>query len=67
MQAAPRAAKLKMGLYEREPRGPGVQPSFLFRNHGAALTAVGKGRVTCAENTYEGEFVGSKTIKLACR
>lgn len=52
------------GLYEWEP-GPGVQPSFLFRNNGAALTAVGKGRVTCAENTYEGEFVGSKTIELS--
>ena len=45
-------------------QGPGPQPTFLFRNRRAVLSTAGRALITCSENTYAGEFLGTQTISL---
>ncbi len=45
---------------------PGTARSFTFKNGSATLETVGKAQIKCAENTYSGEYTGSKkaTVQL---
>jgi hypothetical protein len=48
---------------------PGTARSFTFKNGSATLETIGKVQIKCTENTYSGEYTGSKTatvhLKLA--
>jgi hypothetical protein len=43
---------------------PGTARSFTFKNGSATLETVGKVQIKCTENTYSGEYTGSKTATV---
>jgi hypothetical protein len=43
---------------------PGAARSFTFKNGSATLETVAKVQIKCAENTYSGEYTGSKTATV---
>jgi hypothetical protein len=44
--------------------GPGTARTFTFKNGAATLETVGKAQIKCLENTYSGEYTGSKTATV---
>jgi hypothetical protein len=51
------------GSYEWEFE-PGAARAFTFKNGAATLETVGKVLIKCTENTYSGEYTGSKTATV---
>jgi hypothetical protein len=43
---------------------PGTARAFTFKNGSATLETVGKVQIKCTENTYSGEYTGSKTATV---
>jgi hypothetical protein len=46
---------------------PGSARSFTFKNGAATLETVGGARIKCLENTYSGEYTGSKTATVGLK
>jgi Glycine rich protein len=43
---------------------PGTARTFTFKNGSATLETIGKVQIKCTENTYSGEYTGSKTATV---